>query len=161
RRSAGAMLIIGASVVLLPVGLRNAIVGGEFHLTTAQFGPNFYIGNHAHADGTYASLRFGRGSPEYEQSDATALAERAAGHALSPGEVSGYWADLALDDIGAHPVDWMRLEAHKFRLLWNSTEIVDTESQESHEDYSPVLHVLGRVAHFGILAPLAGLGVWI
>ena len=161
RRSAGAMVIIGLSVVLLCVGLRNAIVGGEFHLTTAQFGPNFYIGNHARADGTYVSLRFGRGSPEYERSDAKELAERAAGHALSPGEVSSYWENLALDDIRAHPADWMRLEARKFRLLWNGTEIVDTESQESHEDYSPVLRVLARVAHFGVLAPLAWLGAWI
>ena len=31
-------------------------VGGEFKLTTSQLGPNFFIGNNASADGTYASL---------------------------------------------------------------------------------------------------------
>jgi hypothetical protein len=46
----------GCSLVLLPVGLRNLAVGREFHLTTSQFGPNFYIGNHAGARGTYESL---------------------------------------------------------------------------------------------------------
>ena len=35
--------------VLVPVGVRNLAAGGEFHVTTAQSGPNFYIGNHAGA----------------------------------------------------------------------------------------------------------------
>src|SRR5262249_9426731 len=44
RRGAAAF---GAAclLVLVPVGIRNYAVGGEFHLTTSQFGPNFYIGN--------------------------------------------------------------------------------------------------------------------
>jgi tetratricopeptide (TPR) repeat protein len=154
-------VIAGVSIVLLPIGARNAIVGGEFHLTTAQSGPNFYIGNHARADGTYVPLRAGRGSPEYERSDATDLAQRAAGRPLSPGEVSTYWTRLAFDYIRSHPTDWLRLEARKFRLFWNRIEIVDTESQESYEEYSPVLRFLGRVWHFGVLAPLACLGLWI
>src|SRR5439155_1201234 len=84
-------IVAGLSIVLLPIGVRNAIVGGEFHLTTAQSGPNLFIGNHSQADGTYVPLRAGRGSPEYERSDATDLAQRAAGRPLSPGEVSAYW----------------------------------------------------------------------
>ena len=50
----------GAALVLLPVGLRNLAVGGEFHLTKSQFGPNFYIGNGPQADGGYVALREGR-----------------------------------------------------------------------------------------------------
>jgi len=161
RTWATALIIAGVFVVLLPVGVRNLIVGGEFHLTTAQSGPNFFIGNQARADGTYVPLRPGRGSPEYEQADAVELASRAAGRPLSAGEVSRYWTGRALDDIRSHPVDWMRLEARKFRLLWNDAEILDTESQESHEDYSPVLFLLAHVARFGVLVPLACLGLWI
>jgi len=44
RRWAGAVVfLIGMASVLLPVAIRNATVGGSFHLTTSQFGPNFYI----------------------------------------------------------------------------------------------------------------------
>src|SRR5262245_11726329 len=68
---ASAVLTLGVAVVLLPVAVRNSIVGGELYLTTSQFGPNFFIGNHAGADGTYQSLRYGRGTPEYEQRDAS------------------------------------------------------------------------------------------
>jgi len=155
-----AMLIAGLAIVLVPVGVRNAVVGGEFHLTTAQSGPNFFIGNNPRADGTYMSLRPGRGSPEYERADATALAEQAEGRRLTPGEVSRYWTGRAVEYIRARPLGWLALEGRKLRLLWNAAEVIDTESQESHAEYSPVLRLSGRVAHFGVLAPLAALGIW-
>ena len=156
-----AMLIAGVAIVLVPVGLRNRIVGGEFHLTTAQSGPNFFIGNNPRADGTYVSLRPGRGSPEYERVDATALAEHAAGRRLTPGDVSRYWSGSAIEYIRARPLEWLALEGRKLRLLWNATEILDTESQETYAEYSPVLRLTGHVAHFGVLAPLAALGIWV
>jgi tetratricopeptide (TPR) repeat protein len=161
RVSISAMLLAGVAAVLLPVGMRNRFVGGEFHLTTFQSGPNLFIGNNPQADGTYVPLRFGRGSPEYERLDATEIASRATGRTLSPGEVSRYWTSRALDDIVSEPARWLALESRKFRLLWNVTEVIDTESQESHEDYSPLLRLVGHVAHFGLLAPLACLGVWL
>src|SRR5205814_7228372 len=116
------------------------------YVTTAQFGPNFYIGNNARADGTYASLRYGRGAPEYERQDATEIAEHVTGRTLTPGDVSGYWTDRALAFITSEPTTWLRLTARKFMLLWNRTEVVDTESQEAHAEWSWPLRVLGRVA---------------
>src|SRR5204863_8167490 len=56
-----AMLFAGTLCVLGPVSLRNSLIGRAFHLTTAQFGPNFYIGNSAGSDGFYRPLRAGRG----------------------------------------------------------------------------------------------------
>jgi 4-amino-4-deoxy-L-arabinose transferase-like glycosyltransferase len=50
------LVLLGLAAVLLPVGYRNLRVGGEFHLTTAQFGPNFYIGNGRAATGFYEPL---------------------------------------------------------------------------------------------------------
>ena len=94
---------VGLALILLPVAARNYAVGGGFYLTTSQFGPNFYIGNHAGSDGTYASLRPGRGAPEYERQDATDLAELATGRRLSPAEVSSYWTDRAVDFITTQP----------------------------------------------------------
>ena len=82
---------LGVALLLGPVVVRNYAVSGAVYLTTSQFGPNFYIGNNAAADGSYVPLRFGRGSPEFERVDATELAERAEGRTLTPGEVSSYW----------------------------------------------------------------------
>jgi tetratricopeptide (TPR) repeat protein len=140
------------------VAARNSYVGGGFYITTSQFGPNFYIGNNAAADGTYQSLRFGRGAPEYERQDATDLAERALGKRLTPAEVSGYWTGKALDFITSRPGAWLRLMGRKVALLWNATEMLDTESQEAYAEWSLPLRVGGLVGHFGILVPLALFG---
>jgi tetratricopeptide (TPR) repeat protein len=153
-----ATFVAGLAIVLLPVAIRNYTVGGGFYLTTSQFGPNFYIGNNPHADGTYASLRFGRGAPEYERTDATELAEHATGRRLTPGEVSSYWTDRALDFISTQPLAWTRLLGRKIVLLVNRTEMLDTESQESHAEYSWILRVGGWFGHFGIVVPLAIVG---
>jgi tetratricopeptide (TPR) repeat protein len=150
---------IGLGCVLVPVAARNAMVGGGLFVTTAQFGPNFYIGNNPTADGTYASLRYGRGAPEYEQQDATELAELALGRRLSPAEVSSYWTDKALDFITTQPGAWLALMARKLALVWNRAEMVDTEDQASHAEYSTPLRILGPLTHFGVLVPLAVFGV--
>ncbi len=153
-----AMFLAGLAVVLVPVAARNAYVGGGFFITTSQLGPNFYIGNNPNADGTYQSLRFGRGAPEYERQDATELAERALGRQLSPGEVSSYWVGKALDFVRSAPGTWLRLMARKTALLWNAGEMIDTESQESYAEWSWPLRLGGIVGHFGVLVPLAVLG---
>jgi tetratricopeptide (TPR) repeat protein/4-amino-4-deoxy-L-arabinose transferase-like glycosyltransferase len=154
-----ATFLAGLIVVIGPVAIRNSLVGGGFYVTTSQMGPNFYIGNNPKADGTYASLRYGRGAPEYERQDATEIAERAVGRPLSPSEVSSYWTDRALEFITSQPGAWLRLMERKVALLWNRAEVVDTEDQASHAEWSLPLRILGPVGHFGVLVPLALLGV--
>ncbi len=152
---------LGVALVLGPVVARNYAVGGGLYLTTSQFGPNFYIGNNAAADGSYVALRFGRGSPEFERLDAIELAERAAGRSLSPAEVSRYWTGRAIEFITTQPTAWLRLQGRKAALLVNATEMLDTESQESHAEWSWPLRVLGPLTHFGVLVPLAVVGLWL
>ncbi|MCZ6747374.1 MAG: glycosyltransferase family 39 protein, partial [Acidobacteria bacterium] len=52
-------LLLGATLVLFPTAVRNRVVGGEWVLTTAQGGPNFYLGNNpVNTTGRYATLPF-------------------------------------------------------------------------------------------------------
>jgi 4-amino-4-deoxy-L-arabinose transferase-like glycosyltransferase/predicted TPR repeat methyltransferase len=159
--ASAALLVAGALAVLLPVALRNRAIGGELLLTTAQLGPNFYIGNHAGADGRYQPLVPGHGSARYERADATALAERSAGRELTPAEVSRYWTRRALADVRDEPGRWLALLARKGFLVWNRLEIVDTTSLEAAADSSWLLAGLSRLLHFGVLCPLAAAGVWL
>jgi tetratricopeptide (TPR) repeat protein len=148
----------GLLIVLAPVVARNYAVDGGFYLTTSQFGPNFYIGNNPQADGTYAPLLFGRGSPEFERQDATDIAAASRGRSLSPSEVSSFWTGRAFDFITAEPLAWLRLMGRKALLLINRHEMLDTESLESYAAWSTPLAVLGPATHFGLLVPLAVLG---
>jgi tetratricopeptide (TPR) repeat protein len=149
----------GLLLVLLPVGLRNLTVGGEFKLTTSQFGPNFFIGNNAAADGTYGSVRKVIREAQLEGPDAKRLAERAMSRELKPGEVSSYWFDESLDYVKSQPSEWLRLLGFKWLLVWNSREIEDSDDFYIYQRWSSLLALLGRINHFGILAPIAALGV--
>ena len=159
RLKRGALFLTGLAIVLVPVAARNSYVGGGFYITTSQFGPNLYIGNNPNADGTYQSLRFGRGAPEYERQDATELARAGARPDADAGRSVGYWTDQAIGFITAKPGAWLALMGRKVALLWNATEMLDTESQEAYAEWSLPLRLGGFIGHFGILVPLALFGV--
>ncbi len=154
-----AALVGGTLVILLPVGLRNLAVGGQWSISTFQAGPNFYIGNSLHADGRYRPLRAGHETPQFERRDATELAQRDLGKTLSPREVSRYWMKRAFDDIRSSPIRWVKLMARKGLMVLNAYEVADVESQVVYADQSTLLTVLSRVWHFGVLAPVACAGV--
>lgn len=160
RRRLGwiAVFLTGVATVLLPVAARNRYVGNEWHLTTSQFGPNFYIGNHAGASGLYEPLRFDRGDPLFERVDATELAEEATGRPLSPREVSRYWTSRTLADIAADPLAWLALLRRKLWYAYGEYEIIDTEDQYTYAEYSTLLASLMPVWHMGVLVPLAAFG---
>ncbi len=149
----------GLLLILSPVGVRNLVAGGELTFTTAQFGPNLFIGNSETADGGYVPLRWSHAGPEFERRDATDLAEAALGRTLSPGEVSRYWAVRALGFVREHPGRWLRLMLRKWMMVWNDAEISDADDLETHRSYSPLLAALGAVWRFGVLCPLAVLGI--
>lgn len=153
-----AIFSVAMTVVLAPVALRNFHVGGEFLLSTS-LGPNFYIGNHPGATGFYEPLVEDRGDAIYEREDARRLAVAAMGRDLSPGEVSDFWLGRAFEYIRSQPGSWLRGVGKKLLLTFNAREAVDTESIEVYAEYSFVLRALIWF-NFGIVLPLAVLGVW-
>ena len=147
------------AALLLPVGVRNYHVSGDFLISTSQAGSNFYIGNHAGAHGGYEALVPDHGNAAFERDDATRLAEEGAGRKLSPADVSDYWFARAAADIRLDPAAWLTLLGRKLLLTLNAVEAVDTESMEVHADYSPLLRGL-LWFNFGIVLPLAVFGAW-
>jgi tetratricopeptide (TPR) repeat protein len=151
----------GLLLVLVPVGLRNLAVGGEFKLTTSQFGANFFIGNNPAADGTYGSVRKIIGEPQLEGSDATRLAERETGRKMKPGEISDFWLQKSWTYIRTEPLQWVQLLGKKWLMVWNAREVEDSDDFYIYSKWSLVLTILGWITHFGVLAPLAALGIWV
>ena len=154
-----AVFTLAAAAIVVPVGVRNAYISGEFLISTSQLGPNLYIGNHAGARGSYEPLVAGHGSPEFERDDATRLAETAAGRRLSPTEVSDYWVGRTIADIRSAPGAWLVLVGRKLLLTFNARELVDTESLEAYAEFSRVLAALSWLS-FGVVFPLAVFGAW-
>ncbi len=152
--------LAGLLLILVPVGIRNLIVGGEFKLTTSQLGPNFFIGNNPVADGTYGSVRQLIKEVQLEGPDAKRLAERASGRSLTPGEVSSYWLRQSIAFIEAQPGQWLSLLARKWLLVWHAREIEDSDDFYIYRQFSTPLALLAWLAHFGVLAPLAAAGMF-
>ena len=159
RLAWSASLFLGVLIVLVPVGLRNLKFGGEFVLTTAQMGPNFFIGNNPSATGTYAPLRSGRGDPQFERLDAQELAEKALGRSLTATQVSNYWLQQGWNFIRSQPADWLLLLGKKWLITWNVVEVEDSDDFYVYQQWSSLLRVLAALGHFGLLAPLAALGL--
>ena len=153
------LFVGGLLLVLVPVGLRNLSAGGEFKLTTSQFGPNFFIGNNPSADGTYGSVRNVIGEVQLEGPDARRLAQRAAGKELTAGEISSYWFKQSLDYIRSQPAQWLRLMGLKWLRVWNAREIEDSDDFYIYQSFSSLLAFFAAFNHFGVLAPLAALGM--
>ncbi len=150
---------LGASLVWLPVAVRNVVVGDEFVLITANSGFNFYIGNHRQATGSYTPVIRGHGDWQDERRDASAIASRDSAGDLTASEISGYWYKRAFAEIREDVPRWIGLLVKKWFLVWNSAEIGDSESQYVYEDESILLRLLAMVFHFGVLGPLAVFGM--
>jgi len=172
RLSRALLILLGAALAIAPVTLRNRMVGGEWVLVTAGGGFNFYIGNHAGADGGYVQPR----GAHFVPGDAgdplgRGPAERARGRPLSAGEVSRYWGDEARHFWRAAPAAAGRLFLRKMALVWTRAEIPQIlHVAELRRDVPafgrlPLLGpaVLMPVALLGLayaLAGAAGRGLW-
>jgi len=150
---------LGITIAIFPVAIRNKTVGGDWSLTTFQAGPNFYIGNHFGASGLYEPLIRGHETPMFERIDATNLAQKATGQNMTPREVSQYWMQRAWVDISQNPISWLKLFVRKNLMVWNRYEVSDAEGLIVYANSSWVLSMLGSVWHFGMLVPLALVGV--
>ena len=112
-------------------------VGGGFYHHDVAVRPELLHRQQPAADGTYQSLRFGRGAPEYERQDATELAERALGTSADAGaKCRATGPTRRWTSSRRARARGSTLMARKVALLWNATEMVDTESQEAHAEWS-------------------------
>lgn len=118
------LLLIGTCIIILPVTLRNIVVGDDMVLIASQGGINFYIGNNDKADG-YTALLPGTGH-SWQYSDAE---YEVAGHlgqkpgTIKPSKVSSFYYRKALKFIVSSPAKFLKLLIKKIYLFWNYFEI--------------------------------------
>lgn len=156
RRSAA--LIGGLFLALLPVAIRNGVVGGDFLPTTFQGGVNFYIGNNPEADGTYRPIVPGKQIPALERQEPVRIAEQEIGRRLTAGEVSSFWMRKALAWAADHPGDFLRLQLRKLRMFWSWYEWPDAVDYYWVRGLSPALR--WAAVEFGAVTLLALAGLW-
>jgi len=148
-------LIAGAAVVLIPVGLRNLALGGDFVLTTSGGGEVFYIGNGPYANGAYVPPPWVRSNPRYEHQDFRDKARALSGREMSRAEASRFWWREGLSWMAKNPWRTAKLWLRKFALFWNDHELPDNYSYASFIPFAPLLRFM---LTFGIVASFAWAG---
>jgi 4-amino-4-deoxy-L-arabinose transferase-like glycosyltransferase len=124
RRWMRSTLLVYASVfaVILPVIVRNYIVGRDVVPIASQGGVNFYIGNNPQSDGRTAIVPGTRWDWWGGYEDAIKAAETDRGRALKPSEVSDYYFQKALAFIVSSPDESILLILKKSGLFWAGGE---------------------------------------
>jgi len=117
---AALLFAAGVAIALAPVAARNAIVSGQFALTSSQGGLNLYIGNHAAATGQYVPVPGVTANITGQAEDTRRVAEQATGRRLTDTEVSSYFATQATGWMREHPGKAGKLFVRKLALVFNA-----------------------------------------
>ena len=153
-------LSIGCLMVVLPITIRNYVVGQDVVLISSQAGVNFYIGNNALSNGRTAIVPGTPGGWWEGYHASIRRAEEAEGRTLEPSEVSRYYFREAFSFIGQEPLRFTSLLWLKTRLFWTRWELPNNKDIYFWIDrHAPWLHFLPL--GFGLVAPLglAGIGI--
>lgn len=123
RLRALALIALGLAVPILPVTIRNYLVGGEPVLIASNGGVNFYIGNNPQSDGTSAIVPGTRVTWEGGYIDTHRIPREELGRNLTESEVSDYWYAKAFEWIRSDPRAWLSLTLHKLRIFLCPAEL--------------------------------------
>jgi Tfp pilus assembly protein PilF len=150
--------LAGEATPILPITAVNWIKGGEPVLIATQGGVNFWIGNNPESTGVLSILP-GYGNI-WTMEDAQNSAEMEVGRPLKQGELSHFYYDKGWNYLTSHPGDAVRFMIRKTLLFFNRFEISNNKHISHFSALSPWLPPL-EYLDFGILLPLALLGVWV
>lgn len=151
-------LLLGAALVIAPITTRNLLVERDLVLISANAGLNLYIGNYAHARGSYhlpPGVWFTPGDPRDDFAGHRAVAH-ALGRAPSSAEASRWWASKALSFIVEHPGRSLGLVAKKALLWFHHQELPQLYDYRGYQFALPILRYLPSAAPI-LLFGLVGL----
>jgi len=144
----------GTALMILPVTVRNDVVGHDLVLVSSNAGVNLFIGNNPQGQGIFL-LPPGSGLRNTDlYGTSVQVAEKETGRKLKPSEVSNFWAAKAKRFLREQPGAAGRQLGRKFILLWNSYEIPNhINFYFVRSEYAPVLKWM--FVGFGLVTPLA------
>ncbi len=157
---------VACLIPILPVTIRNYVVGDDFVLIASQGGPNFYIGNNPGSDGYTASLPGSRSTWIDGIADWTSTAEQELGRKLKPSEVDQFFYDKGWAFIRSNPRAAFDLNFAKLQLFFYEWEIPnDSDPTSIAKIHAPFLlslpirtgHILA-IALVGFFLALLGDG---
>lgn len=154
------VVLVTALVVISPLTIHN-LRRGEFVLSTYQSGTNAAIGQPdtdvIWRGVAYEPVRAGQGDAMFEERDAVAVAEAAAGRRLSGPEISAWWWAETARRVGEHPQAAAARVGLKLLHTFHGEEIPDVKDWLFFRRVVPWLGT--PLSDLGWLGPLALAGL--
>ena len=156
-RNAG-LFVAAFLIVLIPFSIRNYAIVKSFSPVPLHGGMNFYLGNNPRASGTFKSLYGMADSPIEHTKISVVHARKFTGKSLTLPEANLYWFKKSIIFMVSDPYAFSRLLFRKFKLFWSAEEIPLNLDYYFCKDMLPLLRF--PLFSFGVIAPLAVLGMW-
>ncbi len=123
-----AVFYFALALPIVPVALRNHLVGGDAVLISSQGGIAFYTGNNPGSDGMFGSpAGFEIIGGNWEYYDCVRHAERRIGRELRPSEVSRFYMGEGLRFWRETPAAAASLWLKKARLFWGRPRVSNNQ----------------------------------
>lgn len=134
---------IGLILTILPVTIRNYVVGKDFVPTNYSIGIVTYQGNWWGTDGSTAMVpSFFRPHPKYEEIDARGMAESYANKPLAPSKISRFWITKAVQESLSDPIHTLKTSLKKVLMILNWHELSDDYSYDFYAKFIKILQIL-------------------
>jgi len=151
-----ALMLAGTVLVIIPVLVRNYVIGRDFVPIASQGGVNFYIGNHHQSDGRTAIVPGTRPDWWGGYYDTISRAEKDEKRQLKPSEVSNHYFKRGFEFVFSSPWESLKLFSRKSYMFWAGGERSNNKYIYFFWDLSGMRKV--PLAGFWLIAPLALLG---
>ena len=149
---------LGTLLILAPFVIRNALVSGQFVLSTTQGGFNFYLGNHDLYGTPYCRpVQFAAPSPSEQGVHFTVEASRRTGKTLSSAEASAFWYRETFREMAAHPAFSLEKTGKKVLAVGNRFEACDHFDIPYLSQFAGFLKL--PLPAFGLIFPLGVAGL--
>jgi tetratricopeptide (TPR) repeat protein len=164
RYRAMASILLGISLLVAPVTIRNYVQFNDFILITADAGKVFFHGNGPGATGMERAdlpdqgfIEEGQSEPDYAHALFRKTARAASKSSLKPSECADFWVSQTKKHIRGDLPAALFLEWKKFCLFWNNYEVHDLDT--TYINYFRLRK--WPLIPFGILSALGILGMGI
>lgn len=154
------LILLGVSLMVLPVTLRNYVKFHDSVLVTADMGKVFFHGNGPGATGMERAdlpdqgfTEERGGEPDFAHVMFRNTARKLSGRNLTPSQCSNYWTRVTLDYMGTHPYTALKLFLKKMIFFGLNYEVHDLDSNYAY--YQTIrtwpLIPFGLISSLGIL----------
>ena len=153
------VLLAGTCAVLSLMAARNHRIMGRWQPVPVHGGINFYMGNHAGAEGYFMQLPNISGRPIEQVKTSIQAAREQTGRSLTASEASWYWLKKGLAFWWQRPADTAVLYVKKTAMFWRSEELPLNISFAFTRRHLPVLNL--PFVSFGWIASLGLMGIFL